>query len=676
VRPGRLAPLLDPQSLAFVGGAAAERAIEQCLRMGFDGPMWAVHPTRHEVGGIPTVQTVGDLPGVPDAAFIGVNRRAALEAIRALGEMGAGVAVCHASGFAEHDDDGAALQSELVRAAGTMPVVGPNCYGTISMTTGAVLWPDQQGLDRCEKGVGFITQSGNIAVNLTMQRRSLEVAQLINLGNQADVTIEDAMAALAADPRITGIGLHIEALTDSRAFAVAAGMAAERGIPVVALKTGSSEQGAAIAASHTSSMVGSDVAYDSLFERCRVRRTRSVPEFLDTLHVGAMLGPLPGNRIVSLSCSGGEASLVADRAELLDLDFAPFTPEHRDRIATTLNEFVAISNPFDYHTFIWGDRERLTACFTEALSGPHDAAMLVVDFPKAELDARSWWPTLEAFAAASSATGTPGVVTASMSEGLPAEVRRWANDRGLATIADIDSALLALEATSRPSRAVRLPVAAPAPAVTVSMGEAAAKHLLATAGLNVPNAMTVRAVPDAAISTADALGYPVTVKIAGLDHKSDVAGVHLDLCDAREVATAVEQLASLGPEILVEEFIDNSRLEVLVSLRAEHPVGWLLTMGAGGIRTELDRDTISLLLPVTDDDIDAALRSLRIGALFDGFRGAPPIPTVAIRSLVARLSDVVSANPDIHEIELNPVLVTDEQAIAVDAIIRREEDHA
>lgn len=673
--PSRLAPLLDPQSLAFVGGAAAARAIEQCLRMGFDGPMWAVHPTRDEVGGIPSFPTVADLPGVPDAAFVGVNRSAALETVRALGQMGAGVAVCHASGFAEYDDAGATLQAELVDAAGAMPVVGPNCYGTISMTTGAVLWPDQQGLDRCERGVGFITQSGNIAVNLTMQQRSLEVAQLINLGNQADVTIEDAMAALAADPRITGIGLHIEALTDARAFAAAANAATARGIPVVALKTGASQQGAAIAASHTSSMVGSDRAYDALFERCCVRRVQSVPEFLDTLHVGSVLGRLPGNRIISLSCSGGEASLVADRADLLDLDFAPFTPDHRDRIAATLNEFVSVSNPFDYHTFIWGDREQMTACFTETLSGPHDAAMIVVDFPKSDLDATSWWPTLEAFAAASTVSGTPGVLTASLAEGLPLEVRRRANSLGLATVGDIDTALLTLEAASRPQRDTDIPMIAPAPAATTSIGEVVAKQLLATAGIDVPKGETIASEPIAAIAAADTLGYPITAKTTGFDHKSELAGVYLNLRNASEVTLAVEQLTTIGPEILVEEFIGGTRLELLVNLRAENPIGWLLTLGAGGTRTEIDCDTVSLLLPTSANEIDAALRSLRIGPLFDGFRSEPPIPTAAIQFMVDRLTEVVSLDPTIHEIELNPVLITDERAIAVDAIIHREGDH-
>ena len=199
---------------------------------------------------------------------------------------------------------------------------------------------------------------------------------------------------------------------------------------------------------------------------------------------------------------------------------------------------------------------------------------------------------------------------------------------------------------------------------------------MAGAGLDVPNTQVVAALPAAAVSAADAVGYPVTVKIAGLDHKSDRAGVHLDLRNADEVRAAVEQLDGLGPELLVEEFIGDSRLEVLVNLRAEYPLGWLLTLGEGGVHTELHRDTVSLLLAATDDEIDAALRSLRIGPRFDGFRGAPPIATVALRSLIAGLSELVSTNRHIREIELNPVIITDERAVAVDAIILREEDHA
>jgi len=670
----RLAPLLDPGSLAFIGGAAAGRAVEQCLRMGFDGPIWAVHPTRQHLAGIPTVPTVADLPGVPDAAFVGVNRAAAVEAVRSLAEMGTGVTVCHASGFAEYDADGASMQDDLLAAAAGMPVVGPNCYGTISMTTGAVLWPDQQGLTRCETGVGFVTQSGNIAVNLTMQQRGLAVAQLISLGNQADVTIEDGLAALVTDERITAIGLHIEALTDGARFSDATRIAAERGVPIVALKTGTSRRGAAIAVTHTSSLAGTDAAYDALFDRCGVHRVRSVPELLDTLHVLTTIGRLGGNRIVSLSSSGGEAQLVADAAEPLALEFPPFTEDHRRRIKATLNEFVAATNPFDYHTFIWGDEPRLTACFTETLDGPFDAAMLVLDFPKDGLDESSWWPSLDAFATAVDHTGVPGVVTASMAEGLPLPVRARAHAAGLATVGDINTALSSLEAATRPSRPVDPPaVAAPPTTATTVLDEAAGKAVLVTAGVDTPAGATCAATPDAAVTTAAAVGYPVVTKALGITHKTEVGGVHLDLANADAVTDAIEHLAPLADDVLIEEFVGGRRIEVLVGVRAESPIGWLLTLGAGGTMTELLDDTTSLLLPTTATAIGRALRSLRIGPRFDGHRGAAPVDPTPLVELVEALTALVTDDPAIREIELNPVLVTATRAVAADAIIRREE---
>ena len=166
---GRLGRLLSPRSLAVVGGRPAELALEQCRRLGFDGDLWPVHPTRPLLDGIPCFPTVDALPGVPDAALVAVNRYATVDVVGRLAAMGAGAAVCYASGFAEAGDDGRALQQDLLAAADGMPVVGPNCYGTVSATVGAALWPDQQGLSRVERGVAIVTQSGNIGLNLTLQ---------------------------------------------------------------------------------------------------------------------------------------------------------------------------------------------------------------------------------------------------------------------------------------------------------------------------------------------------------------------------------------------------------------------------------------------------------------------------------------------------------------------------
>ncbi|WP_420443159.1 CoA-binding protein [Candidatus Poriferisodalis sp.] len=242
----RLDRLLRPRSLAFIGGAAAELAIEASRSFGFDGEMWGVNP-RRELRGALTVGSVAELPGVADAAFVAVARDTATDVVRELAAAGTGAAVCYASGFAETGDTGAAAQRELVEAAAGMPLVGPNCYGTLSAVTGAALWPDVHGLARCERGVALVSQSGNVAVNLTMARRGLAVAHVLALGNQADVGLAESTETLVADPAVTGVGLYLEAVDDIDRFAAAMDVAHQRRLPVVALKLGATEASGAIA---------------------------------------------------------------------------------------------------------------------------------------------------------------------------------------------------------------------------------------------------------------------------------------------------------------------------------------------------------------------------------------------------------------------------------------------
>ena len=777
-RLGRLGRLLRPGSIAFVGGEAAGRAADQCLALGFEGDMWMVNPRRSPRPGLPTAASAADLPVAVDAAFVGVNRSAAVEVVRDLAAGGAGGAVCHASGFAETGERGAALQRELVGAAAGMPVVGPNCYGIVSAVAGAALWPDQQGLSRCERGAALVTQSGNIALNLTMQQRGLDVAYVAALGNQADVGVEEALEALAADEAVTAVGICIEALSDPARFAEAVGRARARGVPVAALKSGVTAAGGAIAASHTSSLVGDDDAYDALFRRLGVRRVESIPELLDTLAVVTAVGALEGNRLVSLSCSGGEAALVADRARGLDLVFPPFGADHRDRVAATLNEMVAVTNPLDYHTFIWGDRPRLEACFTAVLDSGFDAAVLVLDFPRAGLDRSRWWPTLSAFGAAAAATGVPGVVAASMAENLPAEARAAAAEAGLAAVGDIDAALSGLEAAAELGRACRrevrparllppapgdgstrgvapasvatsarvpasdaapagsgsaeLPLAGPAeesgsadhflPPSTgdwpeacggpIRLSEPEAKALLASVGIEVPVGEVIDAA-DAAEAAAR-IGFPAVVKAVGLDHKSDVGGVAVNLTSPEAVAEAARRLSGLGPDgkvlvegrpgghqdhqhrhggkvlvesqvqggampgssasqtrggkVLVESQVEGGLAELLVSVRSSHPIGWLLTMGAGGELVEVLDDTVCLLLPESPEAVRSALERLRVWPLLAGFRGRPAAAVDAVIAVTDRLTDLVRNRQDIIEIEVNPLVVTADAAVAVDAL--------
>ncbi len=185
--------------------------------MGFKGSVWPVHPTKAEIGGLKAYPSLADLPEAPDATFIGVNRFATIDVVAELAAMGAGGAICFASGWTEAGEPG--LQDRLVAAAGEMPILGPNCYGVINYLDGALLWPDQHGGIPVDKGIALVSQSSNIVINLGMQQRGLPVAYVACLGNAAVVGLAELTGALLDDPRVTAVGLYIEGIDDAPAFA-------------------------------------------------------------------------------------------------------------------------------------------------------------------------------------------------------------------------------------------------------------------------------------------------------------------------------------------------------------------------------------------------------------------------------------------------------------------------
>ena len=284
----RFRRLFRPASIAVFGGTWAENVIEQCQAHGFAGDIWPVHPSRDAMAGIPCVKSIGDLPGVPDASFIGVNREATIEIVEQLSRREAGGAICFASGFSEaaaEDELAEALQARLLEAAADMPMVGPNCYGFINYVDGAMLWPDQHGGQKVDSGVALITQSSNIAINLTMQQRGLPIAYVLTVGNQAQSSLADLAAAVLDDDRVTALGLHIEGFKDVRAFEALAALAHKKKIPIVALKTGETASSRAALVSHTRSISGDDAASDAFLKRLGIARVRSFNILIETLKV-------------------------------------------------------------------------------------------------------------------------------------------------------------------------------------------------------------------------------------------------------------------------------------------------------------------------------------------------------------------------------------------------------
>lgn len=671
-----LSQLINPQSIVFVGGNECAIAITRTREFGFTGKIWAVHPKREDLGGIKTVKSVDDIEGPIDAAFIAVKREPTVEIVRALRAKGCGGAVIYAAGFAEAG--ATELQAELLKAADGMPLMGPNCYGFVNGLCRAALWPDEHGVKIRESGVAIITQSGNIACNLTFTNRELPLAAIFTIGNQADVDIARMVDELSDDPRITAIGLHVEGLKDVPRFAAAATKARANKKPIVVLKTGKSEQGAKVTLSHTSSLSGADQLYDAMFERYGIARVTSVTALAETLKFLHHGGPIAGSRLVSLSCSGGEAALVADMAMTRRVSFPEFNTVTKPKISSTLNEFVTIDNPLDYHTFIWGDEEKLTNTFTAVLSGGFDCGMLILDVPTLpHMNPAAWYKTARAYVAAAKANNARAVVVASLHENMAPEMAGLFAEAGVAPMLGLDDTLAAFEAASFIGQNWARTEALPKLSTPVaSAGEAqlltehAAKQLLKKFGLPVPPGKT-SSIADAP-RVASEIGFPVVLKTssAAIAHKTEAGGVALNLKSEAEVKAAADKMAKLGPEVLVEKMVPGAVTELIVGLKRDPQFGLALVVGAGGIFTELLKDSATLLLPTNRAEITRALHGLRVWKLVEGFRGKSGDQEAVVKSIEAVAAFADAHDSQIEELDINPLFVLPHGAVAADALIR------
>ncbi len=671
-----LSRLLYPKSIAFIGGNECDIAVRRTIEFGFGGKIYAVHPTRDQLGGVPALRSVDEIDGTVDAAFIAVKREATIDAVRALRAKGCGGAVIYASGFAETGDRH--LHDALLAAAGSMPLLGPNCYGYVNSIARAALWPDEHGVGLLDRGVAIVTQSGNIACNLAMTRRALPLATVITAGNMADIDMAQMVEALAADDRITAIGLHIEGLGDVAAFARAAAFARDRRKPVIALKTGRSEQGAKVTFSHTSSLAGADTLYDALFQRYGIARVTSVTAFVEALKFLHHGGPLLDSRLVSMSCSGGEAALIADMALGKNVSFPPFDLETKANVAATLNEYVSIDNPLDYHTFIWRQEDKLTATFSAVLSGGFDVGMLILDVPaQPHMNPEAWLTTARAFRNAATATGARAAIVASLPECMPVELASELSSHGVAALLGLDDALSAFEAASTVGRnwAQKQPLpelkrVERRGAAERTLSEFEAKSLLKSFGLSVPEGQVCA--PGDAADIAEQIGYPVTLKVSSADiaHKTEAGGVVLNLRTREDVALASERLGKLAPDLLVERMVTGAVAELIIGLKADPQFGLALVIGAGGIFTELLKDSATLLLPTNRPEIEHALRSLKVWKLVEGYRSKAGDQEAVIAVIEAIARFAAAHDGLIEELDVNPLLVLPDGAIAVDALIR------
>ena len=673
--------LISPKSIAVVGNRGANFAIRESLKLGYSHQIWAVHPYLESLEGIKCFKDIKDLPEVPDATFIAVNAESAIEVVSDLKSMGGGGDVLYASGFGEVGAEGLMRNQQLVKAASGMPLIGPNCYGFINSLDGIALWPDVHGCEPVSEGVAIITQSGNIGLNMTMQSSGLPIAYMFTLGNQTNTNIADIIHAMLDDSRVNAIGLHIEGISDIKSFDIAAKRALMMKIPIITIKSGKTKASAKIALSHTSSLTGSDELYNALFERLGIARVETVPEFLETLKLINVLGVIEHGGVASMSCSGGEAGMMADLIDGLEINFPSLSSSHKAKVKQTLNDYVEVDNPLDYHTFIWGDRKRTSECFSAMMSGQFAATMLLLDWPKSkESEQKDWDATLFALSDALSGTSEKAIVLASMADCMPKRIIEECLSLGIAPMVGLDVCLKALNHSYKIGRAFSSNSSPDLEVLRNSsehkskqqLTEYQGKQLLKKYGVTIPMGCLVENVTEA-IKAAEEISFPVTLKVSGakLAHKTELNGVRLNIQNVKTLKEACDDLFKISPELLIEKMIESPICELIIGMDYDPTFGKHIIVGGGGVFVELLQDSSVLILPVSREDIRQALSNLKVFKLLEGYRGGMKGDIEAVIDSVMSVIELIRTNA-VEELDINPLLVLkgSDGVVAADTLIK------
>jgi acetate---CoA ligase (ADP-forming) len=675
-----LDPLFNPRSVAVLGASAdpsklTGRPVDYLKRHGFTGAIYPVNPRYQEIAGLPCYPSVSALPAPPDVGLVLLGSDRVVDAVRDLARAGTAAAIVLASGFGEAGAEGQRRQRELKQAVGAMRLLGPNTIGLVNVTD-RIMLSASGAMELAEFPIGsiaLVSQSGGILGSLLSRgaARGIGFSKLIATGNEADIEVSDCLEYLLDDPATHVIALYLEGLRAPERFRAAATRAARVGKPIVAFKVGRSEAGMRSAVSHTGALAGADALYDALFNQLRVIRATT---FADLLDIPAALAPrraLGGRRLAIVTSTGGAATLVADSAGLAGFEMpAPDGATARALIALDLPDAVLDRNPIDV-TLAGLRLDVLRTVINTLLASPtYDALIVIVGasgIGQPDLVAR---PVIEA----AQTTDKPLIVY--VSPEAPRIVQHL-NRNGVPAFAAPESCAAALAALLLPSK--RHPISAIASPRTDQslpkdlpasgpLNEAESKQLFARFGIPSTREFVVASAAEAE-AAAHELGGRVVLKILSrhIAHKTEVGGVRVDV-PVHEIARHCAEMAAAASAksphalegFLVQELIRDG-VELILGFHRDPQLGAAVLLGMGGIATELFNDTTLRLAPVTLNDAQDMIASLRGAALLRGFRGRPRYDVDALARAIVAFSDmIVTLGPRLAEAEINPLFVLPE----------------
>ncbi|WP_168992025.1 acetate--CoA ligase family protein [Mesorhizobium norvegicum] len=687
-RRDNLKKFLSPRHIVYIGGDAIRPGLKYAQQIGFVGSLWAVNPRETEIEGVKCYPDIASLPEAPDATFIAVNANKTIEVVEALAKRGAAGAVCHAAGFSEVGAEGALLENRLAEAAGDMAIIGPNCTGAVNFFDRASMTRGNYGEVSPDRGIAMIAQSGTVALNFIASDRGLKIGYSVNVGNQSVTSMADLVDVMLDDERVSAIGIYIEGLKDVASFEKAILRALKQAIPVVVLKAGTSDKGAAAASSHTGAMISPNDVFEAFLDRFGIVRTSSLSEFIETLKLFSSIEKLPGGKLAVMTFSGADSSISADVAEKNGVELPNLSDRQSASVRERLSAYTAPANPLDMGLTLWGNKDQQTACYQAMLSEVFDCGMLISNHPFGlhQIEVRHWDTAIEALIEAKNRTGKPFVYASNLPEGLPAAPRARLMEGGIPALQGLEDAFAAF------AHAVRyrerretvleresiwnnrmLPSSTEGESTTV-VDEWKGKQWLRSIGVNVPEGMLVDLsdLPTALASVK----FPVVLKAVGetLTHKTELSAVRLHLSSSEEVIAAAQDMFARVPtnptQFIVEEMVSGVVAELIVGLKRDPQFGVVLMLGSGGVLTELLEDTVQLILPVEPDEIRVALQSTKAFKLLSGYRGKPAGDLEAAVQAIANIAAAAQNNP-IVALDVNPLMVRSvgNGAFAVDCVL-------
>jgi len=688
-----LEPMFRPASVAIIGASADPARIGGMplafLKANrFAGPIYPVNPRAPTIQELPAFASIRDIGKPVDLALIAVPAAHVIPSLEACVEVGVRAVIIFTSGFAEIDAEGARAQERIaaIGRAGGVRIMGPNCIGLVNFSNGLYMsfHPAFAFSGKPGGRLGIVTQSGAFGghVHRMALDRDISYSYCITTGNEADVDVADGIAFLAEDPGTKAIQVYLEGFRNGRKFVRALEMAQRNAKPVIAIKLGRTEAGAAAAASHTAALAGADAVWDAVFRQYGVHRATSIEEFLEIGIAGAMAQRPPNDRIGLVSVSGGVGVLMADAAAERGLDVAPMPQAPQDKIRK-LVPFAATRNPIDITGQVVNDFSLLGQAI-EIMAGEGGYGSLVPFIGSSARIPERCARLLEQFGELHARYPELLLVAAAFS---PPEFRNGLHALGYLSYEEPVSAVHAIAALAafrrhfaRNDAPPEPPPVTPAPARGGPLSEFESLRFLKSAGLPVVDARLVDSV-EAAQAAAAALGFPVALKVASADilHKSDVGGVALGL---KSPAALGEAYAAMAAGVAaktgraVETFtvapMISGGVETVLGVNRDPVFGPVVMFGLGGIFVEALGDVVFRAAPFGRDEAHRMIREIRSFRVLEGVRGRPAADVDALAAALARLSALAAAHADaIESIDVNPFLVraNGQGAVALDALV-------